>query len=355
MKSPADPLFKIARAILFNMDPEKAHDLALKILDKGPIQRINRSLHKTDCSNFDCLGLNFPNRVGLAAGLDKNGDYIDALASMGFGFIEIGTVTPKPQPGNDKPRLFRLKNHDALINRMGFNNKGVDHLVQQVQDRQFKGVLGINIGKNKSTPLESAVDDYLLCLEKVYPHADYVTVNVSSPNTQGLRDLQHGEKLDQLLDAIKTAQSRLATEHGRYVPIAIKIAPDMSRTEITEFCKSHEQFEIDALIIGNTTHERDVVASSRHAREAGGLSGAPLYPLANQKLIEVATQLSGKTTIIGVGGISSGEQAVCKIEQGADLVQLYSGLIYQGPALVSSCTIQIEAMQNASTNSELYD
>lgn len=332
------------------MDPEKAHDLALKALDLGWVQRLNRSLHKTDSSSFTCLGMSFPNRVGLAAGLDKNGDYIDALSSFGFGFIEIGTITPKPQPGNDKPRLFRLKNHDAIINRMGFNNKGVDHLVTQVQKSNYKGVLGINIGKNKSTAMENAAEDYVHCLEKVYPHADYVTVNVSSPNTQGLRDLQHGEKLDQLLESVKTAQSKLHTEHGRYVPIAIKIAPDMSRQEIENYCQSHEKFGMDALIIGNTTQQRDVVASSPHAKESGGLSGSPLYPLSNQKLIEVAKLQAGKTTIIGVGGITTGEQALCKIELGADLVQLYSGLIYQGPVLVCQCISQIEAMQNNRTD-----
>lgn len=350
MKSPTDPLFKLSRAILFKMDPERAHALALRCLDTAIAKRINRSRCIDDCPAYQCLGLEFPNRVGLAAGMDKNGDYIDALGAMGFGFIEIGTTTPKPQPGNDKPRLFRLKAHEALINRMGFNNKGVDYLVSRVERRKYKGIIGINIGKNKSTPMDQAVEDYLHCLEKVYPVADYVTVNVSSPNTRGLRDLQHGAMLNQLLDAIKNAQSNLHTKHHRYVPVAVKIAPDMSSTEIEEFCSSLEQHDLDAVIIGNTTQERDVVSSSPHAGESGGLSGAPLYTQSNKKLAEVANCLQERKTIIGVGGISAGDQAASKIGLGAHLVQLYSGLIYQGPGLVADCVSQLQALQPANTN-----
>ncbi|MBX2839686.1 MAG: quinone-dependent dihydroorotate dehydrogenase [Gammaproteobacteria bacterium] len=343
MKSPADPLFTLGRAILFKMDPERAHDLTLRCLDTTPIKRFVSSRYKTECTSYRRMGLKFRNRVGLAAGLDKNGDYIDALGAFGFGFIEVGTVTPLPQPGNDKPRLFRLTEHEALINRMGFNNKGVDHLVKQVAKRKFRGVLGINIGKNKATPLESAIDDYKHCLEKVYPHADYITINISSPNTQGLRDLQFGDKLNQLLESLKNLQSKLATEHKKSVPLAVKAAPDMSTQEISDFCLATKQHGIEAIIMGNTTSERDVVASSRFANEAGGLSGSPLHSLSNQKLKEVVRLACAEQTIIGVGGIGTGDQALSKIEQGAHLIQLYSGLIYHGPALVCDCVKQIEA------------
>lgn len=335
--APNDTLFRLARAVLFKMEPERAHDFALGAAGHSLAKSYNRKRYATDGCATTCMGLELPNCVGLAAGLDKNGDYIDALGAMGFGFIEIGTVTPKPQQGNPQPRLFRLKKHGALINRMGFNNLGVDHLVEQAEKRQFKGCLGINIGKNASTALDDAQSDYLVCLEKVYAAADYITVNVSSPNTQGLRDLQHGERLRSLLDCLKNAQAKLATKHGQYKPVVVKIAPDMNDQELSAFCATVLEFEIDGVIAGNTTSERSMVANSKHASEAGGLSGAPMRTLADDRMAVVAAQLSGKAALIGVGGINSGNHAAHKRQLGADLVQLYTGLIYHGPALVRDC------------------
>lgn len=334
---PKDVLFSLGRAILFEMDPEKAHDLALSLLSRKPVKQLINRRYNSDPASIECLGQTFDNRIGLAAGLDKNGDYIDALGSMGFGHIEIGTVTPKPQPGNARPRIFRLQQHGALINRLGFNNAGVEHLVKQVQKRTYKGKLGINIGKNLSTPLDEARYDYLFCLERVYAHADYITVNISSPNTQGLRDLQHGERLASLLSALKNSQSKLSTEHNRYVPIAIKIAPDMTDEELDEFCQATLDHEIDAIIAGNTTNQRDAVSTHLYARESGGLSGAPLRSLANDRLKAVAARIGNKAALIGAGGVSCGNDAQAKIELGATLVQLYSGLIYHGPALIRDC------------------
>ena len=320
------------------MDPEKAHDFALRMASNPIIRKLNSTKYRTIGTPLQCMGLSLQNPIGLAAGLDKNGDYIDALAAMGFGFLEIGTITPKAHAGNAKPRMFRLTKHEAVINRMGFNNLGVDYLVEKASKRQYSGVLGINIGKNASTPLEKADDDYLHCLKKVYPVADYITVNVSSPNTQGLRDLQHGDKLRSLLGTMKNNQSALSTEHGKYKPLLIKIAPDMSHDELTDFCKAVQEFDIDGVIAGNTTRERDAVKHSPHAAEEGGLSGKPLLTLANQRLQFVAEALKGsKTTLIGVGGVSNGDDAAQKLQLGADLVQLYTGLIYSGPALVQDC------------------
>lgn len=334
---PRDALFRLGRAILFEMDPERAHELALKLLSIGPVPRWLETRYAVQAAPVECFKQTFPNRLGLAAGLDKNGDYIDALGAMGFGHIEIGTVTPKPQPGNPKPRMFRLEQHGALINRMGFNNKGVDHLVAQVQKRRYSGKLGINIGKNASTPLDEAHSDYLHCLERVYPHADYVTINISSPNTQGLRDLQHGERLARLLTTLKEAQGKLATQHARHVPIAVKIAPDMSDAELDDFCQAALSHQIDAIIIGNTTQDREPVKHHLYAREAGGLSGATLKPLADDRLRAVVQRLDKRMPVIGAGGVSCGADAADKISHGATLVQLYSGLIYHGPALVRDC------------------
>jgi len=319
------------------MEPERAHDVALGFASNPLAKAWNRRRYAAAGSPTACMGLDLPNPVGLAAGLDKNGDYIDALGAMGFGFIEIGTITPEPQNGNPKPRLFRLEKHGALINRMGFNNLGVDHLVARAEKRTFNGILGINIGKNASTPLDDAQSDYLICLQKVYAVADYITVNVSSPNTQGLRDLQHGEKLRSLLDALKNSQTKLADQHGAYKPFVIKIAPDMSEEELQDFCAAVVEFEIDGVIAGNTTSQREMVATSEHARETGGLSGAPMQMLANDRLVIVARELAGKATLIGVGGINTGADAAKKCRLGADLVQLYTGLIYHGPALVQDC------------------
>lgn len=335
--APADPLFFLARAILFEMDPEKAHNLALRILNRRPVQRWLKGRYQVASDNIFVLGQSFQNRIGLAAGLDKNADYLDALGAMGFGHIEVGTVTPKPQSGNKKPRIFRLVQHHALINRLGFNNKGVEHLVQQVQKRHYPGQLGINIGKNASTPLEKAHEDYLYCLKRVYACADYITVNISSPNTQGLRDMQHGERLKALLDTLKNAQSALSTKHARYVPIAIKIAPDMNDVELDEFCEQCINFEVDALISGNTTNTREPVSRHLYAQETGGLSGKPLLPLADNRLAALHERMGNKAVLFGVGGVSCGNDALSKIHLGADLVQLYSGLIFQGPALVRDC------------------
>jgi len=281
---PKDPLFALGRAVLFEMDPERAHEFAFKLLSKGPVPAFLARKYESPNSVVECLGQQFNNRIGLAAGLDKNGDYLDALGAMGFGHLEIGTVTPRPQEGNPKPRIFRLEQHRALINRLGFNNKGVDHLVKQVQNRSYTGKLGINIGKNAITPLDEAQKDYLIGLEKVYPHADYITINISSPNTQGLRDLQHGSRLAELLSAIKNSQSRLATLHGKYVPVAIKIAPDMTDAELDEFCAHILEHELDAVITGNTTNGREAVKTHLYADEAGGLSGAPLKALGSVAL-----------------------------------------------------------------------
>lgn len=334
---PEDWVFALGRAILFEMDPEKAHDLALSMLNHRPVQWAVKQRYPASPRNTAALGMHFDNPIGLAAGLDKNADYIDALGTMGFGHIEVGTVTPKAQTGNVKPRIFRLPPHQALINRLGFNNKGVDHLVEQASKRRYTGKLGINIGKNLNTPLDKAHEDYLYCLERVYPLADYVTVNISSPNTQGLRDLQHGQRLQSLLEALKNAQIRLAAQHQRNVPIAVKIAPDMDDAELDEFCAQITAFEIDALIAGNTTNTRSAVASHLYARESGGLSGKPLLTLANDRLEAVHQRLGGKVTLIGAGGVGCGADAAHKLSSGALLVQIYTGLIYHGPALVQDC------------------
>ena len=348
---PQDPLFALARAILFRMDPERAHDLTLATLARAPVrtwitrkyavrgsipEQSNR-LDNSAQTDVECMGLSFSNRVGLAAGLDKNGDYIDALGALGFGCLEIGTVTPKPQPGNPRPRLFRLSDQGAMINRMGFNNHGVDHLVRQVEHRRYTGRLGINIGKNASTALDDAEADYRTCLQRVYAVADYVTVNVSSPNTQGLRELQHGARLHALLNSLKNCQSQLATQHGCYTPLVIKISPDMTDRELDAFCSTATEFEVDGIIVCNTTRQRPIPGKCQASDEAGGLSGQPLLELANEQLTKVGTRLASRLAVIGVGGISCGQHATDKLALGADLIQLYSGLIFHGPALVRDC------------------
>ena len=284
-----------------------------------------------------CMGIDFPNPVGLAAGLDKNGAYIDALAALGFGFIEIGTITPRPQAGNPHPRLFRLPQAKAIINRMGFNNDGVDKLIENVKAAKFKGVLGINIGKNADTPVEKAVDDYLICLEKVYNYASYITVNISSPNTKNLRSLQSGDALTELLQTLKQRQLALAEEHQHYVPLVLKVAPDLEPSDIEFIAQQLLQFKIDGLIVTNTTLSREGVENLPHGDEAGGLSGAPVFEKSTACLAAFAKTLEGKIPLIGVGGILSGEQAVAKRNAGATLVQVYSGLVYTGPELVKDC------------------
>ncbi len=282
----------------------------------------------------EMMGITFPNPVGLAAGLDKNGECVNAFTGMGFGFVEVGTVTPRPQPGNETPRLFRLKEANGIINRMGFNNKGVDYLVDQIRKAKFDGVVGINIGKNKDTPEENAKDDYITCMRKVYKHATYITINISSPNTPGLRSLQYGEALDELLSAIKAEQKLLAEQHGSYVPVAVKIAPDLTEEEILDIAQCLIKNEIDGVIATNTTLARDKVAHLEHGNEMGGLSGKPLTQKSTEVIKLLSKALDGKLPIMGVGGIHSVEDAKEKLAAGATVVQLYSGFIYEGPDLI---------------------
>ena len=330
-------LYPLIRSALFSLDPEDAHSLTLASMDASHALGLMKLLPRARGKSLQVMGIDFPNAVGLAAGLDKDGAHINALGGLGFGFVEIGTVTPRPQPGNPKPRLFRLPAAEAIINRMGFNNLGVDNLVKNVEASGFKGVLGINIGKNKDTPNEHAVDDYLACLDTVYAHASYVTVNISSPNTQNLRELQKDEALDALLSAIKLRQSELAQQHGRYVPIALKIAPDLDDTQIAAIAALLMMHRIDAVIATNTTIARDAVAGLLNADEAGGLSGRPVRAASTRVITALAHHLKSEVPIIGVGGILSGNDAADKIAAGAELVQLYTGLIYRGPALVREC------------------
>lgn len=329
--------YALLRPFLFNLDPEHAHELTLEMLQKAHKARALGFVYSQQSLPTNCMGLQFSNPVGLAAGLDKNGDYIDALAELGFGFIEIGTVTPKPQEGNDKPRLFRLREAGAIINRMGFNNLGVDHLVNNVKNCKYQGNIGINIGKNAVTPVEKAADDYIYCLERVYPHASYITVNISSPNTKNLRDLQSGDALTELLDAIKNRHNQLATDYGFYVPMVLKVAPDLTEDQVDYIAKQLIEFEIDGLIATNTTLSRVGVEDLDHGNEAGGLSGRPVGHLSTQIIGQFHDRLEGKLPIIGVGGIDSGDKAVRKLHAGASMVQLYSGMIYKGPKLVQQC------------------
>ncbi|MDM1271402.1 MULTISPECIES: quinone-dependent dihydroorotate dehydrogenase [Acinetobacter] len=328
-------LYSLARPLLFSLAPERAHELTLSLLKSGHKMGLMRQ--QVAAKPVTCMGIEFPNPVGLAAGLDKNGAYIDALAALGFGFIEIGTITPRPQAGNPHPRLFRLPQAKAIINRMGFNNDGVDKLIENVKAAKFKGVLGINIGKNADTPVEKAVDDYLICLEKVYNYASYITVNISSPNTKNLRSLQSGDALTELLQTLKQRQLALAEEHQHYVPLVLKVAPDLELSDIEFIAQQLLQFKIDGLIVTNTTLSREGVENLPHGDEAGGLSGAPVFEKSTACLAAFAKTLEGKIPLIGVGGILSGEQAVAKRNAGATLVQVYSGLVYTGPELVKDC------------------
>lgn len=328
-------LFPLVRPLLFSLDAETAHELTLSALRLYgrilPPARIN------DGNSVEVMGLQFPNRIGLAAGLDKNGEAIDGLARLGFGFIEIGTVTPRAQAGNPRPRMFRLPEARAIINRMGFNNQGVDALVSNVQAARYRGILGINIGKNANTPLDRAADDYLLCLDKVYPYASYVTVNISSPNTRDLRQLQGAAELNALLSALKSRQEALAYTHGRYVPVVLKIAPDLTDEQVTDIAAALRRHRIDAVIATNTTVSRKKVDGLRYAEQQGGLSGAPVFDDATAVVAALARQLAGELPIIAAGGILSGTDAHAKLAAGATLVQLYSGLVYRGPGLVAEC------------------
>mgnify|MGYP004445106837 FL=1 len=327
--------YRIMRDLMFRLDAEKAHHLGLVGLDwlemTGASWLMTR---KMKMKPVRVMGLTFPNAVGLAAGLDKNGDHIEAMSALGFGFVEIGTVTPRPQPGNPKPRLFRIPEAQGIINRMGFNNLGIDHLIQQVQAADTKTLIGINIGKNFDTPVEKAVDDYLIGLNKVYPHADYVTINISSPNTPGLRTLQFGESLDSLLSALKKAQADLAEQHNKYVPMAVKVAPDLTTDEVSQLAQAFNKHKIDAVIATNTTMDREAVAGLQNADEAGGLSGAPVFEKSTEIVRLFREALDDDLPIIAAGGIMSAQQALAKLDAGASLVQIYSGLIYQGPTLI---------------------
>lgn len=331
-------MYRWLRSGLFRLSPEVAHDVALNALAAGRLVGLPRLLGGCPtASPVSLMGLTFPNPVGLAAGLDKNGDYIDALGDLGFGFIEVGTVTPKPQPGNPKPRMFRLEEHQALINRLGFNNKGVDHLVERLKQRRFKGIVGANIGKQKDTPVDQAVGDYRHCLEKVYPHCDYITVNISSPNTANLRELQDTGPLQELLSELCVLRDQLRQTHGLTRPVLIKIAPDWDDTALDASLDVIGQSGIDGLIATNTTLDRQAVAGHQHADEAGGLSGAPVKVASDRVLRRARERLGGDFPIIGLGGITAGQDAADKQAAGANLVQIYTGFIYRGPALIKEC------------------
>jgi dihydroorotate dehydrogenase len=338
-------MYNLARQLLFKLSPETSHDLSLDLIGAGGRLGLNGLLSKAPAHlPVKVMGLDFPNPVGLAAGLDKNGAAIDGFAQLGFGFVEVGTVTPRPQPGNPKPRIFRLPQAEAIINRMGFNNLGVDHLITRVRASRYSGILGINIGKNFDTPVERAVDDYLICLDKVYEHASYVTVNVSSPNTPGLRSLQFGDSLKQLLEALRLRQEDLAQKYGRRVPLAIKIAPDMTDEETIQVAAALIDSGMDAVIATNTTLSRKGVEGMPHADEAGGLSGAPVREKSTHTVKVLAGELAGRLPIIAAGGITEGKHAAEKIAAGASLVQVYSGFIYKGPGLIRHSVDAIAAM-----------
>ena len=328
-------IYSLAKPLLFQIDAEAAHDLTLKTLklaEKSGAMSLYPSAPV--CEPRQVMGLTFPNAVGLAAGLDKNGAVIDGMAALGFGFIEIGTITPRAQPGNPQPRLFRVKEAQGIVNRFGFNNLGVDNLIENVKAAKYRGILGINIGKNFDTPNENAVNDYLICMQKVYAHASYITVNISSPNTKNLRALQEKEALSSLLSTLKLEQTKLAEKHGRYVPVALKIAPDLEREQVNEIADLLMEHKIDGVIATNTTLSRDAVKGMKNAEETGGLSGAPVREKSTVVIQQLSQRLQGSLPIIGVGGILSGADAVEKIAAGASLVQVYSGLIYKGPKLV---------------------
>ena len=328
-------LYPLLRPILFSLDPETAHEVTLKLLNTANETGIAKLIYPSIPDKpINVMGLDFKNPVGLAAGMDKNGDYIKALAALGFGFLEIGTVTPKPQPGNPKPRLFRLPEHQAIINRMGFNNLGIDHLLTQIKLSGYSGILGINIGKNAHTPIEQATGDYLIGLRKAYAVASYIAINISSPNTKNLRQLQQGDEIEALIAILKEEQLKLQAEHGFYVPLAIKIAPDLNDDEISHIARLLLEFKIDGVIATNTTIFRGAVAGHPFAQEAGGLSGAPLKAASTRVVRCLASELNGKVAIIAAGGILSAEDAQEKIHAGARLVQVYSGLIYKGPQLI---------------------
>ena len=333
-------MYKLLQKLLFLLPPETAHHFTLSTLASfNKLGILKRLKPQSKQKEIEVMGIKFSNNIGLAAGLDKNGEYIQALSNLGFGFIEIGTVTPRPQPGNPAPRLFRLPQANAIINRMGFNNKGVDYLTDQVADARkagFEGVIGINIGKNVDTAVDNAIDEYLIGLRNAYPYADYSTINISSPNTPGLRSLQYGEELNNLLSAIKNEQIRLAASNKTYVPIAVKIAPDLETDEIKGIAEALLENNIDCLIATNTTLSRDAVVGMKHGDEAGGLSGEPVREMSTDVIKQFHAVLKDQIPIIGVGGIASAQDAQDKLDAGAVLVQVYSGLIYEGPSLLKT-------------------
>jgi dihydroorotate dehydrogenase len=341
--------YPLARSFLFGLDPEQAHDItlgSLARLQNTPLQCAWSQARVDD--RIEVAGITFPNRIGLAAGLDKNGRCIDGFGAMGFGFIEVGTVTPQPQPGNPKPRMFRLTAANALINRLGFNNDGLDAFVANVKRAGFRargGILGLNIGKNAATPIERAADDYLACLDGVYPHADYVTLNVSSPNTKNLRALQSDDALDALLTAVQRRRAELAAVHGRRVPIFLKIAPDLEPPQVEAIAATCRRHAIDGVIATNTTIARDAVRHLPHGDEAGGLSGAPLLAASNRVISQLRAALGPAYPIIGVGGVMSAADAEAKIAAGADLVQVYTGFIYHGPPLIDAAARRLAALR----------
>jgi dihydroorotate dehydrogenase len=337
------------RPLLFKLDAETAHGLTLYGLDVAERSNLGRFVATPPQEvPVEAFGIRFPNPVGLAAGLDKNADHLDALGSLGFGFIEVGTVTPRPQIGNDRPRLFRLPQHEAIINRMGFNNGGVDALVRNVQQSSYRGVLGINIGKNKDTPNEKAVDDYLFCLERVYAHASYITVNISSPNTKGLRDLQEEATLRRFIETLREAQERLGSQQGARKPMLLKIAPDLSEAELDSIADVLLATQIDGVICTNTTIDHSAVANDPLGNETGGLSGRPLFTRSSEVVRGMRRRLGDRIAIVGVGGILEGQDAVEKLDAGASLVQIYSGLIYRGPELVAECVNEIRRQKGES-------
>ena len=346
-------LYSLLRRALFLLDAEQSHNISLKSLECFKHTPLTNCLNKPLVNDpVELMGLQFKNRVGLAAGLDKNGDYIESLAQMGFGFLEIGTITPKPQPGNPKPRLFRLADEEAIINRMGFNNKGIDYLLERVEHVKRDRVLGINIGKNKITPNAEAIDDYLYCLTQAYQAADYITVNISSPNTPGLRELQNQEELENLISQLKQQQKILNDQHKKYTPLILKVAPDMESLQIEQMCEILLGHQIDGLIVSNTTIDRNTIADHPYAEEAGGLSGKPLLQKANSTLEKFAKNLRNEMVIIGVGGITQAQHAGEKMKLGADLVQIYSGLIYHGPKLVHQCAQACADMTSTVTDAK---
>lgn len=331
-----DPMFyPIIKKALFQLDPEQAHEFTFRQLQRISSTPLNFLIRQSlPTKPIDCMGLSFKNPVGLAAGLDKDGDCINALGMMGFGFIEVGTVTPKAQDGNEKPRLFRLTEAQGLINRMGFNNKGVDNLINNIKKSHYGGILGVNIGKNKITPVEQGKDDYLICMDKVYMHADYIAINISSPNTPGLRSLQYGEALDDLLSAVKQRQNQLQNQHKKYVPIALKIAPDLTENELIQIADSLIRHNIDGVIATNTTLQRDLVKGLTNSEQTGGLSGRPVQSISTNIIKRLSKELNNRIPIIGVGGIDSVIAAREKLAAGASLVQIYTGFIYHGPRLI---------------------